>query len=56
MGETDHEPDPRRQVPTFLWMILALFLAALLAAILVLHGHPGGRSVYGPPAGAPEAH
>lgn len=56
MGQTEQEPDPRKRVPTALWFGLGLLVACLLAAVVVLHGHPGGKSVYGPPAGGPSTH
>jgi hypothetical protein len=52
MGETDHEIDPRRRVPTFLWLVLGLFVVVVFAGLLMLHGHPHTSAV-GPPAGSP---
>jgi hypothetical protein len=53
MDDPEYEPDPAKRKPTILWMALALIVAALFAAVVSLHGHPGARSAYGPPAGAP---
>jgi hypothetical protein len=47
------EPDPRRSVPTTLWLMLGLVLIVLFAAVVViLGGHVSPRAV-GPPAGTP---
>jgi uncharacterized membrane protein len=56
VGQTEQEPDPRKRVPTVLWLLLGLIVAVALAAVVIVHGHPGGKSVYGPPAGAPATH
>lgn len=56
MDGTDLEPDPRKRVPTALWWILSLILAAVFAALVfLLFGH-GPPHVVGPPAGAPPGH
>ncbi len=53
MGETDPETDPRRRIPTVLWLILGLILIAVFAAVVfLLFGH-GPLHAVGPPAGAP---
>ena len=53
MGDSDLEPDPRRRVPTILWVMLGFALVVLFAAaVVVLGGHVAPRAV-GPPAGAP---
>ncbi len=53
MNESDLEPDPRRRVPTILWLMLGLALVVLFAtAVVLLLGHGAPHSV-GPPAGAP---
>jgi flagellar basal body-associated protein FliL len=53
MGDSDQEPDPKRRVPTLLWVMLGVVLVVLFAtAVAVLGGHIGPHAV-GPPAGAP---
>jgi hypothetical protein len=53
MNDSDHDPDPRRRVPTVLWLILGLALIVVFAAVVgVLGGHIGLRAL-GPPPGAP---
>jgi uncharacterized membrane protein YgaE (UPF0421/DUF939 family) len=53
MGGVDQEPDPRRRIPTVLWLILGLILVAMFAAVVfLLFGH-GPPHALGPPAGAP---
>jgi hypothetical protein len=50
---SDLEPDPRRRVPTVLWLMLGLVLVVLFATVVaLLGGHIAPRAV-GPPAGAP---
>jgi hypothetical protein len=47
------DPDPRRGVPTTLWLMLGLVLIVLFAAVvIILGGHVSPRAV-GPPAGSP---
>ncbi len=54
MGGSDLETDPRRRVPTVLWLILGLVLVALFVAVVfLLLGH-GQTHTFGPPAGAPK--
>jgi hypothetical protein len=54
MGEPDHEPDPKRPVPTFLWFLLGIGLVVLFAAVVVmLGGHAFPPRTVGPPAGTP---
>jgi hypothetical protein len=54
MDDTDPEPDPRRRVPTTLWLMLGLVLIVLFAAIVVmLGGHVFAPRAIGPPAGSP---
>ena len=56
MDESELEPDPRRRVPTLLWLLLGFGVIVVFAALLfVLRDHGAPRAV-GPPAGAPEAH
>ena len=53
MGESDPETDPRRRIPTVLWLILGLILVAVFAAVVfLLFGH-GPPHAVGPPAGMP---
>ena len=53
MDDADREPDPRRRVPTLVWLVLGLLLVALFATVvIILGGHVGLRAV-GPPPGAP---
>ncbi len=53
MDGSDPDPDPRRRVPTVLWLMLGLVLVALFAtAVIVLGGHVMSHAV-GPPAGTP---
>ena len=53
MGETDPETDPRRRIPTVLWLILGLILVAAFAAVVfLLFGH-GPPHAFGPSAGTP---
>jgi hypothetical protein len=53
MNDSDLDPDPRRRVPTVLWLMLGLVLIVLFAAVVVVPGgHVSPRSV-GPPPGAP---
>jgi hypothetical protein len=51
MGAADQEPDPNRQVPTLLWWILGLLLAAAFAGAVVVLG-PGHSPAVGPSAGS----
>jgi hypothetical protein len=55
MGEPEHDPDPERRVPTFLWMVLGVLVVLAFAALVLAH-RPSHPSVYGPPAGAPPTH
>ena len=53
MEDSDLEPDPRRRVPTILWLMLGLLLVVLFAAVvLLLRGNLAPHAI-GPPAGAP---
>jgi hypothetical protein len=53
MEDSDLDPDPRRRVPTILWLMLGVVLVVLFAAaVVILGGHVAPRAV-GPPAGAP---
>jgi hypothetical protein len=53
MDDSDLDPDPRRRVPTALWLMLGLVLIVLFAAVvMVLGGHVSPRAL-GPPAGSP---
>jgi hypothetical protein len=53
MDDSDLDPDPRRRVPTTLWLMLGLVLIVLFAAVVaVLGGHISPRAV-GPPPGMP---
>jgi len=53
MNDSDLDPDPRRRVPTSLWLMLAVVLIVLFAAVvIILGGHVSPRSL-GPPAGSP---
>jgi hypothetical protein len=56
MGQTDQEPNPRRRVPTFLWMALSLVavLAFVVMAVAIFRPHP--PQVFAPPAGSPPTH
>jgi hypothetical protein len=56
MDDADLEPDPRRRVPTVLWLALGLLLIVVFSlALLFLHGR-GAPYAVGPPAGSPPAH
>ncbi|MDB5460753.1 MAG: hypothetical protein JWO72_2494 [Caulobacteraceae bacterium] len=55
MGQTDQEPNSQRKVPTFLWVVLGLFVVLAFAAAVALH-RPGPPPVYSPPAGSPPTH
>jgi hypothetical protein len=53
MDESDLEPDPRRRVPTILWLLLGVGVIVIFAAFLfLLLGHAPPRAV-GPPPGQP---
>lgn len=53
MDGSDLDPDPRRRVPTVLWLVLGLVLIVLFAAVVgILGGHISPRAL-GPPPGAP---
>ncbi|HEY4030497.1 MAG TPA: hypothetical protein VGM25_09160 [Caulobacteraceae bacterium] len=53
MDDSDFDPDPRRRVPTTLWLMLGLVLVVVFgAAVLMLLGH-GPLHAVGPPAGTP---
>jgi hypothetical protein len=57
MGAEDREPNPRRQVPTLLWVMLGCVLVVVfVAAVFVVgRGHPKtvGPSAGSPPVGQP---
>lgn len=53
MGQSDQETDPRRRMPTVLWLILGLIaIAAFAAVVFLMFGH-GPPNAVGPPPGAP---
>jgi hypothetical protein len=53
MNQSDLEPDPKRRVPTLLWLMLGVVLIVLFAcAVVILGGHVAPRAV-GPPPGVP---
>ncbi len=52
MGAADRDPDPRRQVPSFLYLMLGLIMAGLFAVGVVLVGARHPKAV-GPSAGSP---
>jgi hypothetical protein len=52
MDESDLEPDPNRQMPTVLWLILGLTLMAAFAALVFLLFDHGPPHAIGPPPGA----
>ncbi len=53
MGETDPETDPRRRIPTALWLILGFILVAAFAAVIFLLFSHGPSHAFGPSAGTP---
>jgi hypothetical protein len=54
MNESDLEPDPKRRVPTLLWLMLGLVIVvAFAAAVVLLGGHVSPPRAIGPPPGAP---
>ncbi len=52
MGQTDQEPDPRKRVPTALWLMLGAILVALVVGAGLLK-RPPRDALFGPPAGSP---
>ena len=53
MNDSDLDPDPRRRVPTSLWLMLGIVLVvAFGAAVIILLGHSSPHAV-GPPPGTP---
>ena len=53
MDDSDQEPDPRRRVPTVLWLMLGMVVIVLFAAAVVILGGHAPLHAVGPPAGAP---
>ncbi len=52
MGQTDHEPDPNRRIPTVLWLMLGIVVVALFVLGIIAVGHHTPKAV-GPSAGGP---
>ncbi len=53
MDDSELDPDPRRRVPTVLWLMLGLLLIVMFATLLgILGGHISPPAV-GPPPGSP---
>jgi hypothetical protein len=53
MDDSDLDPDPRRHVPTILWLMLGLVVVVLFAAVVVILGGHIAPHAVGPPPGSP---
>jgi hypothetical protein len=53
MGESETETDPRRKIPTLLWVMLGVVILLVFVAGIALVGRPHPTHAVGPPAGAP---
>jgi hypothetical protein len=54
MDDLDFDPEPKRRVPGFVWLLAGVGLVVLFAAlVMLLGGHILAPRAVGPPAGVP---